>query len=429
MKKLLLSTAAIAGLAMIATPAAAQVKLELGGYFKGYGAYVDQDENADTNSAVAGVQGAGNVNDLDFIRDTEIHFGGETTLDNGLSVGAHIEADVDGTTSTGNDSFQVDESYVYFSGGWGRVNFGDEDGASYLLQVAAPSADSNIDGIRQYVQPVNYTAMLGDANDATAALNNLANTSGGLSVGGLVGNSVDYDQDPTGKSTKLTYLSPIMNGFQAGLSYVPDAGGADDLEGIGFDDVNDAFGAAYEAALRYEGQFNNVGVILGAGYSHVELEGSDFTAAGAVPTGLTAAALGDATDDRTVWNVGADFDIGAFGLGVIYREDDAGEIVNVGQTATAAANTGDEEETFVVGADYTTGPFKLGASYLTQDNTYGVENLDTERYSGGVTYTYGPGMTFRGSIGYVEHELTDIGGPGSNDIDATYVTLGTQINF
>ena len=47
MKKVLLSTAAIAGLAMVATPAAAQVSLELGGHFKGYGEYVDQDE-ADT---------------------------------------------------------------------------------------------------------------------------------------------------------------------------------------------------------------------------------------------------------------------------------------------------------------------------------------------------------------------------------------------
>ena len=48
MKKLLLSSAAVCGLAMIATPAAAQVQLEVGGYFKGYGAYVDQDETSGT---------------------------------------------------------------------------------------------------------------------------------------------------------------------------------------------------------------------------------------------------------------------------------------------------------------------------------------------------------------------------------------------
>jgi hypothetical protein len=46
----------------------------------------------------------------------------------------------------------VDETYAYFQGDWGRVNLGSEDGAAYLLQVAAPSADSNIDGLRVYIQ-------------------------------------------------------------------------------------------------------------------------------------------------------------------------------------------------------------------------------------------------------------------------------------
>ena len=153
MKKVLLSTAAVA-VAMVATPAAAQVELELGGYFKGYGAFVDQDELS------TGTE----VNDFDIIRNTEIHFGGETTLDNGLTIGAHLEADTDVENS--NDSFEVDESYAYFSGGWGRVNFGAEDGAQYLLQVAAPSADSNIDGIRQFVNPVNYGVLLAGGTQA-----------------------------------------------------------------------------------------------------------------------------------------------------------------------------------------------------------------------------------------------------------------------
>lgn len=421
MKKILLTTAAC-GLVMAAAPANAQVSLELGGYTKMYGAFVDQDENADTNGTVAGTQGAGDTNDFDFIRDTEIHFTGETTLDNGLTVGFHTEALTDG-----GDAFAVDETYAYFSGNWGRINLGDEDGAAYLLQVAAPAADSNIDGIRQYVQPVNYTAALGDSNASGGIADELITVIGGVGNNGT-GNSFDYDQDPTGKATKLTYLTPIMNGFQAGVSFTPDAGRANDLEGIGFDDQVDTFGRAYEAGIRYEGQFNNVGMILGAGYSHVELEQSGYTGVLPAPATQPAAAVGDPSDDRQVWNVGADFDIGPFGIGAIYRHDNAGEVVNVASTATASAVT-EDEETIVVGVDYTTGPFKFGASYYDQENTFGIDNLDTNRYTGGVTYTYGPGMTFRGSIGYIEHEATGIGGPGNNDIDATYVTLGTQINF
>jgi predicted porin len=150
---------------------------------------------------------------------------------------------------------------------------------------------------------------------------------------------------------------------------------------------------------------------LGAGYSHGE-NGAD-----ASPLGTPAAPVGGSTgntDDRQAWNVGADFDIGPFGIGAIYKEDN-------GAADGAAA---DDEETIVVGVDYTTGPFKIGASYLDQDNTFAVDGLDTQRYSGGVTYTYGPGMTFRGSVGYIEHDI-----PAAADVDGTYVTLGTQINF
>ena len=356
MKKLLLTTAAC-GVAFAATPASAQVELEVGGYTKMYGAYSDQDENV------------GDVKDFDVIRNTEVHFGGETTLDNGLTVGFHSEFAADG----GSDSFATDESYLYFSGNWGRVNLGDEDGAGYLLQVAAPSADGNIDGIRQFVSPVNYTVLGLAATPAITAQN---------------GGGVDYDMDPTGKATKVTYLSPILNGFQVGGSYSPDSDAATE-NGIGRDDLG-AIEDTYEVAVRYEGQFNNVGVITGAGYSFGE--------------------EGTSTDDREAWNAGLDLDIGAFGLGAVYTEDNY--------------TTDNDEETIVVGADYTTGPFKLGASYLTQEETAGVAGLDTDRYSGGVTYTYGPGMTFRGSIGYIEHDVA-----GADDVDATYVTLGTQVNF
>ncbi len=366
MKKLLLAGVAMGSVAL-AAPAHADVELEVGGYFKGYGVFIDQDE-------VAGSQ----TNDFDFIRDTEIHIGGETTLDNGLTIGAHFEVDADG-----GDAFGVDESYVYFSGNWGRVNFGAEDGAGYLLQVAAPSADSNIDGIRQFVQPVNYTVLTGLAGLNTAA-------------------GIDYDMDPTGKADKLTYLSPIMNGFQAGISLSPDSDNSAALGGVGQDDQPGVIGMTYEIAARYEGQFQNVGVIAGAGYAHGEEE---------------AAAAG--TDDRDTFNVGLDLDISAFGLGVSYSEDNGG--------VDAAAN--DDEETLVIGADYTTGPFKIGLSYFDQDNSYAVKDLETVRYTGGVVYNYGPGMSFRGSVSYIEHEAANIGGAGVNDVDSTSFVLGTQINF
>lgn len=379
MKKLLLGTAVV-GLAVAAAPApaSAQLALDLGGYFKGYGAYTSQDDTA----------AAGEERKVDMIRDTEVHFTGETTLDNGLTVGVHVEAEADA-----GDGFAVDESYAFFSGGWGRVNLGDEDGAAYLLQVAAPSADDNYDGIRQFVSPFIY-------GGAGIALNGAVDT--------LFATGLDYDNDLTTGQDKVTYLSPVFNGFQAGVSYTPDTddaagggyapAGTSNTFGVSTDDVADAYGEAYEGAVRYEGTFNNVGVSVGGGYTTVQVE--DDTVA--------------ATDDFQEWNVGADLDMGPFGLGAVYTENNNGQ------------ETLDENETWVVGADYTTGPFKLGASYLTNttDLAGAGAEVDTDRYTGGVVYTYGPGMTFRGSVSYVDHE-----NEGAADQDGTAVLLGTQINF
>ena len=393
MKKLLLASVACGALA-IATPASADgVKLELGGHLKGYGVYTDQDE-VDPNE----------VRDFDILRETEIHFNGETTLDNGLTVGVHVEADLDAAdddtlTGNGDEDFTVEESYAYFSGNWGRVNFGQEDGAAYLLQVEAPSADSNIDGIRQFVQGVNYDALTG------SALGNVR---------------FDYDQAISGFDNKITYITPVFSGFQAGISYTPEANDTNNgLGGVSLDDeatAGDAtFGDIIDVAFRYEGQFDEVGVTFGAGYTTASLEDG----AAYVP------GVGDATDDRDAYNIGLDLDWGPFGLGVVYTEDNFGDL-------STGADEIDDEETLVVGVDYTHGAYKIGASYYTQDNSLQTEDLETDRYAVGVTYTYGPGMTFRGSVQYIEHEEdvdTALFGAGEEDADATSILLGTQINF
>jgi predicted porin len=400
MKKTLLASAAIAGLVLASAPAQAQMELTIGGHSKNYIGFSDQDDNATSETR-----------DFDMQRETELHFNGESTLDNGLTFGFQVEVEADAE----DDSNTIEESYIYMSGTWGRVNLGSEDGAAYLLQVAAPSADSNIDGIRQFVNPVNYTNALGAAgtNAALAAPGSLVGAFG-TPFGATNQDGFDYDQDVTGLSEKITYLSPNFNGFQLGASYTPDVGANNSSTNIasGFtsDDAADTLGEAYEIGARYEGVMSNFGYALGAGYTHIELE-SEGTAAAAAGGAL------DRNDDFTEWNVGLDIDVGAFGIGAIYKESDTGH---------DPIESGSDIETFVVGVDYTTGPFKFGASYLNEDNdTIGVgDTLETDRYTGGVVYTAGPGLSFRGSISHIEHEATVI-----NDIEATSVMGGVQINF
>lgn len=407
MKKIMLSTIA-AGAVFAAAPAMAQVDLKIGGYTKNYIGWLSQDERS--TSAIE--TDAPDARAFDMLRDSEWHLNAEATADNGLTYGFHTELNTNG----GNGANVPDESYMYLSSNMGRVNLGSEDGANYLLQVAAPSADSNIDGIRQYIQPVNYAVAAEAVTRAGADVNtNGIDDNDDLAIAAaqaLTAGGIDYENAATSIDEKITYLSPIWNGFQFGASYTPEisvfesnnVAPVNSNSGIvGFDsnNVDDEYGAAYEGAARYEGNFNNVGFAVGGGYTKIDLEGDS----------------GAGLDDYHEWNVGLDADIGAFGVGAIYTRNNGG------------VDSNGDGRTFVVGGDYTTGPFQFGVSYLDNNTELGAasSDVDTARYTGGVVYTAAPGLTFRGSVSHISHDFSSA--VGVKDIDATSVMGGVQMTF
>ena len=374
MKKLLLSTAAVCGLAVAAAAPASASELELGisGWFAGYGVYNNQDETVGDSRRA-----------FDLRKETELFFTGETSLDNGLTVGVVVETNLDRTDDTNTT---VEESYAYFSGGWGKFVYGETLEVGALLQVAAPAADENIDGVLPQINSFDFSALAG------------ANA-------GLTNDQLSYIHLPGGRQNKVTYMTPVFNGFQAGVSYMPSASEGDQtgLAAITTDDHAADFDDALEASVRYEGSFEEIDLALGAGFTNMDRE---ITNAG--------------QDDRTVWNVGADFDWGPFGLGFSYLEDDNG-----------VSNNGDAQ-TFVVGADYHTGPYRFGVSYYNYDveSAAGLQtaanDLEVSRWTGGVTYEYGPGMSFRGAVSFIEGE-SEVA--GDDERDGYQITVGTHINF
>lgn len=374
MKKILLTTAALVAFgtvpAMASEPA---LQLGLGGYIAGYGIYTDQDEPAGVS-----------YRSFDFRKDTEVHLTGEVALDNGVTAGAHMEILSDRFDNSG-----IEESYMYLSSSWGRVNFGEEDGIAYLIQVAPPTADENVDG-------------------PTASIGTFAPE---------VGGTLTYGQRPFGNTNKLTYVTPVFNGFQAGVSYTPTVGAVNTptLVALGFagatgsdlngtaaaetrDDTDD-FENGWEIAARYEGSFEMVDVMLGAGYSAATLEETD----GGVFF----------NDDFTMWNVGAHATIDQFGFGAAYLTS------NNGLDGDFALKG------IVVGTDYTTGPYKVGLNYVdvNQETGAGSDDAEIQRWTAGALYEWGPGMTFRGAVQW--QELDD----GADTVDGTQVTLGTQLTF
>jgi outer membrane protein OmpU len=370
MRRLMTVAAVAAGFLALPVQAEEANHLNMGvhGYFKGYVVYNSQDDN-----------GTSEARSVDIIRDTELHFVGDMTLDNGLTVGADIGADAD---NGGN--FAIADSFVYFAGDWGRVNAGATDGAGYLLQVVAPSADANYDGMDQYYTPFNYAV---------------------TSVTQLSSIEFDYDHDMSTPHDKLTYISPVFSGFQVGVSYTPETGDSRGTSGVSVANNEDDFENIIDLAARFENKMGECNYVVGAGYSHADNED------GASP------ASGSPADDRTQWNVGLNVTSGAWGVGAVYTHDDRGDIDSADSAQTQ----------YVLGVNYDLGNhYVLGASYLNQNNEFGANEIDTARYTGGVTYTYGPGLDFHGLVSYIDH---DVDAALGDDVQGTAVMLGTSLTF
>jgi len=415
MKKLLMVTTAIAGVAMLSAPASAAIDMNVDGYFRGYVLDVDNESN--------------NLNDTDFRRASELHIGGETTLDSGLTVGVMTEFNVDENNGTANGFVDTDEIYAYASGGWGRVNLGKEDGAAYLLQVAAPSADSNVDGFSITIEGVEEA------------------TNSGVFTGIGFESTLDYDQNDMADAERITYMTPKFNGFQAGVSYAFDNTREGNVSVMSADNTADEAKDIVDVAARYDGEYQGFAFSVGAGYSTYDLEARGTIEDFELTAGADDAVEGTRSEGVDTYNVGANVMFQNFSLGAVYVESATEYLAD---TDTAAGTTtlvsGDvTQKTYVIGAAYDNGPYHVGASYYNRTNekdmvafSTGLEE-ETNKYTIGGGYSFGPGITFRGSVSWGDMDETTTAASNAAvdgaelytaaDKDFTQIAVGTDIKF
>ena len=250
MKHVLLGTTALVAAGLVASNAhAAQgVQLGLGGYYTAAaGLLISQDH---------GTGDAGhNTRDIVFRQDVEVHFKGETTLDNGLTVGATIQ--LEGQQSDD----QIDEVWAYFKGGWGQVRFGDDDDASEQLHYLIPGA-SNAFGVDTPYFEFSNSARVTTQTNSTVV-------------------------DLSGDATKIIYFSPTFSGFSFGFSFAPDQGEQDQYSGFvtannssgtTFSNNNAQLQNIFSAALNFDHDFNGVSLATGAGFSEGQYENTGTNA-------------------------------------------------------------------------------------------------------------------------------------------------------
>lgn len=400
MKKHLLGTtalAAAAGLVALAAPtsadAAERLKLGVAGYFQAYYAFVDQKQTGTGEPAES-------RREWDLFREGEIHFTGEVPLDNGMRIGVHVELEAETCAD------DIDESYLYFQGSFGKIIVGSENSAAYLLSVGAPTVDANFDG----ADP-NYRIFQVGGNRAAA--------------------TQQYAPTMSGDSEKITYLSPRFAGFQVGVSYTGDnseeatvgqvkaRGGS--FAGMPTDDDIGEQQDIIEVGVNYEQKFNDFGILAGATYGWGSLEDRGSCAAvppgpGGVPPGVPASCN---FDDQEQWSVGLNVTFAGFTIGAGYFWDNAGIRSNGDREAIAA------------GINYRIGPLLLGASYLhlTQEQGTGAtaggsRDDEIDRYLVGARYTFHPGMEARASVHYYDLDGANNTATGANDRNDAFAVVG-----
>ena len=196
MKKLLLgSTALVVGGVMAAPAMAADpIKMGVGGYYTFYGAAGNIDPTYAFNGSFTSYKG------FSFIQEGEIHFIGQTKLDNGTSVGLTVELEAWNPSSAVANA-QIDEAFLFAFGDWGRIELGSRDAATYRMYYGTPSAFIGWGAIQHNHNYVNASVQANNKGYARTMATTIT---------------------PTWQDVnRINYFTPRFAGLQIGIGYAP----------------------------------------------------------------------------------------------------------------------------------------------------------------------------------------------------------------
>ncbi len=374
MKKTLYSTTALAAAGMFAfsgaeAQAAGKVKLGISGSFiwlagvakneeffgnritkaiSDNGSALFPDDDFEYNAGAEAVKSDyGRVN---MVGDSEVAFRGNTTLDNGVRVDVIVELETD--QANANNGVGIDESYLKVGNlkEWGEFRLGSTKQAHFIFKVNAPAVNA-ISNALNNDQPDRF----------------LPNPTG----------TKFFNHDGSADHMKAVYITPNLNGFQAGISYTPgheNTNAPPQTEGDAPTDSNDV-----SIGANYKGGSGGAGIAISGGWTR-HTGANEFTT---VQAGGSVSFAG--------------FSIGG---GWAQRSDDKG-----GSTAA-------DIEGFMAGVGYETGPWSLALTWLnTEDDASDAPGKDElNMYTLGAAYSLGAGITVGASIfqaRYRDEDQTD----------------------
>ena len=360
MKKLLLGSTALVVGGLMAAPAMAAdpIKIGVGGYYTFYAVA----GNASTTYATNGTYQS--FNGLFFQQEGEIHFSGQTKLDNGTSVGVNVELE-GWNPSSATSNAQIDEAFLFAFGNWGRVEVGSRDAAAYRMYYGSPSALIGYGAIQH-----NHAAMINLAastfNKAYFHTTTATNTAAWQDV------------------NRINVFTPRFQGFQLGVGYAPKVntpqgsilgstglasgpgGGAGicgyaNATNVSTCPVNDyAWTNAFDVSANYLNKFGDVTVAAYGSWAYAAFN------PGSVGLGTAASQItGSNLGTWVMWTAGLQFGYKGITLGGSIGYDNQGMGANY--------YTGQDNATrfATAGIMYETGPWQVSFMWMGSMNNNG----------------------------------------------------------
>ncbi len=411
MRKILLATTALVGIAAFAPTAQAQTKdsplnVNIGGYvdFRA-GVFTESDDILGSTYANSIGNGAdGERRNHDFETEFKLNIDVDGKAMKGIEYGGRISlwngATYNGLT-TGGTAVRTADAYVYLSGAYGKVVLGDHNGASDLIVYAPTVGLGQVDG-----QYTNFT-------DPTT----------------LAPFMPTYIENGTDYSTKVTYLTPKVGNdkhkVQLGVSYAPNAPEAGQSVFLYTSDPGGLAKAGYrnliKGAVQYEGNFSPVNVVFSANVITGNAENTPFT--------------DSALKEFASWGIGAQVAYAGFTVGGNYQ--DAGSFGAMTNTATGAEQSKDQH-TWSAGVKYEANKWAAAFSYLSgkgynnrfvnsgaPTSSSSAYVKDFNAYGVGGTYTWFPGMATQLDYVHFSQEREDVSSKNAGNV----VVLSQKLTF
>jgi outer membrane protein OmpU len=360
MKKLLLGSTALVVGGLMAAPAMAAdpIKMGIGGYYTFYGLAGGIDPTNAFNGSQTSYKG------FAFTQEGEIHFIGQTKLDNGTSVGLTVELEAWNPSSAVANA-QIDEAFLFAFGDWGRVELGSRDAATYRMYYGTPSALIGWGAIQHNHNWANNSALL----------NNKA-----------YGRTMATTITPTWQDVnRINYFTPRFAGLQIGVGYAPKLNnaaqttyintGPTGVAGIcGYNNATNinncptadyAWQDLFDAGANYLNKFGDFTVALYGAFAYASFVPGFAPTTGVGTFGAANMITGANLSSWKQWVAGAQFGYAGFTVGGAIGWD------NNGLGANYFTGVDNDTRFYTAGIMYETGPWQMSFMWAGFYNTNG----------------------------------------------------------